>query len=47
MQDLDSLVCPACCAEGKDNFVKFGFVRLYQKRVQRFQCKLCGRVFHI
>ncbi len=39
-------VCPGCHAEGKENFAKEGFKQLYQRRVQRWRCKLCGKVFH-
>ncbi len=46
MELVDKLLCPNCSVEGKDNFIKMGFKRLYQKRVQRYQCKRCGKVFH-
>jgi rubredoxin len=40
------LLCPNCHIEDKENFRKFGYQQLYQRKVQRWQCKRCGKIIY-
>lgn len=37
-------ICHNCHVEGKDNFRKNGYQQLYQRKVQKWQCKHCGKI---
>lgn len=40
------ITCPFCHTKNEENFFKNGFKKFQHYKVQRYQCKQCGRVFH-
>ena len=41
-----NFICPNCHIEGKENFRKNGFQNLYQRKIQKWQCKRCGKIIN-
>jgi len=43
-QKEKNYICPNCHAEGEENFRKNGYQHLYKRKVQKWQCKKCGKI---